>query len=328
MSHILNPEVFQGTHKRRHYFEGWYFKLISRDRSRVLALIPGIALGRTAEDAHAFIQVIDANRNRVAYLRYPLEAFHAQRSRFDIQIAGSRFHGAGLHVDHKDKDHELQGEVVFHDIEPYPKTMFHRGIMGPFTYVPFMECRHGIVNLRQKLSGKLLFDGEELDFEDGEGYVEKDWGRSFSNAWIWLQANHFDDPQVSFMFSVAEIPWLGRRFNGLISFLHTPDGFHRMATYNRSRLERLSVHEGLVEAVIRSSSGTLEMEARFAPGGVLRAPKNGMMTRTIEETISAETTVRLTDRKGNVLFHGRSVQVGMEISEGAQRLAVPLPRDQ
>ena len=88
MSHILNPEVFQGTHKRRHYFEGWYFKLISRDRSRVLALIPGIALGRTAEDAHAFIQVIDANRNRVAYLRYPLEAFHAQRSRFDIQIAG------------------------------------------------------------------------------------------------------------------------------------------------------------------------------------------------------------------------------------------------
>lgn len=328
MSHILNPDVFQGTHKRRHYFEGWYFKLISRDRSRVLALIPGIALGKEPEDAHAFIQVIDARRNHVAYFRYPLEAFHAEGRRFDIRIAGSRFHGAGLLVDHRDKDHVLQGEIVFRDIETYPKTFFHRGIMGPFTFVPFMECRHGIVNLRQKLFGKLYFDGEEFDFEDGEGYVEKDWGRSFPNAWIWLQANHFEDPRVSFMFSLAEIPWLGRRFNGLISFLHTPDGFHRMATYNGSRLERLTVHEGRVEAVIRHSSRTLEMEARFAPGGVLRAPKNGMMTRTIEETISAETTIRVTDRKGNVLFHGRSVHVGMEVSEGARRLSVPPLRDQ
>ncbi len=323
MAHLLHPEVFQGARKRRAYFEGWYFKLISRDRSHVLALIPGIALGDGPQDAHAFIQAIDSRRNRVAYLRYPLEAFRPERDRFDVRIGSSRFHNGGLEVDHDGDGHVLRGEVSFWDIEPYPKTLFHRGIMGPFTYVPFMECRHGIVNLRQRLRGQLEFDGERFDFDDGEGYVEKDWGRSFPEDWIWLQANHFSDPRASFMFSVARIPWLGRQFTGQIAFLRTAGSFHRLATYNRAKIERLAIGRDQVEARIRHPSHLLEMDARFSPGGLLRAPKNGVMTRTIEETLSAEVSVRLTDRHGAVLFEDRSAQVGMEISEGAGRLAVP-----
>ncbi|HEY5465952.1 MAG TPA: tocopherol cyclase family protein [Clostridia bacterium] len=319
MARIFNPEIFQGVHKHRNYFEGWYFKLISRDRSRVLALIPGIAMGRGPQDAHSFIQVIDAHRNRVAYLRYPIEAFQTDHERFDILVGKSRFHSGGLSVDHEGDGHVLQGDVSFSDIVPYPKTRFHRGIMGPFTFVPFMECRHGIVNIRQSLHGKLAFDGEILDFEGGEGYVEKDWGSSFPESWIWLQANHFDDPQVSFMFSVAEIPWLGSRFTGMISFLRTAETFRRFATYNRSHLDFLSAKWERVDAVIHHPEYTLEMEARFSPGGVLRVPKNGIMERTIEESISAEVAIRLIDRRGSVLFEGKSGNVGMEISEGVDK---------
>ena len=42
---LWHPEAYQGSRKRRNYFEGWYYKLVNRDRSRSLALIPGLALG-------------------------------------------------------------------------------------------------------------------------------------------------------------------------------------------------------------------------------------------------------------------------------------------
>ncbi|MBP7401451.1 MAG: hypothetical protein KBA30_02430 [Clostridia bacterium] len=328
MAHLWNPEVYQGAHRRRNYFEGWYYKLISADRTRVLALIPGIALGREAAEAHAFIQAIDARRGLVAYLRYPAEAFRASSGRFDVRIGGSRFSGEGVELRHDAGEHQLLGGIRFSDIEPYPKRGLHRGIMGPFTFLPGMECRHGVVNIRQRLHGRIVFDGVGMDFEGGEGYVEKDWGRSFPSAWIWLQAGHFEDPRASFLFSAARVPWLGRSFTGLISFLRAPDGVHRLATYNRAKIERLAIGRDRVDARILRPGLALELSARFAPGGVLRAPKDGRMERTIEETLSAEVEVRLTARDGRTLFRGTSGFAGMEISEGAERLAVPPPADQ
>jgi hypothetical protein len=50
-------------------------------------------------------------------------------------------------------------------------------------------------------------------------------------------------------------------------------------------------------------------------GGVLKAPSNGVMSRTIEESISAKIKISLKDRKGNILFEEESSECGMEVSE-------------
>ncbi|WP_243392439.1 MULTISPECIES: tocopherol cyclase family protein [unclassified Mesotoga] len=31
-----------------------------------------------------------------------------------------------------------------------------------------------------------------IDLTGGKGYIEKDWGRSLPDAWIWMQSNNFD----------------------------------------------------------------------------------------------------------------------------------------
>ena len=41
---IYKPEVFQGNLKRKKYFEGWYFKHVSKDLKNVWSFIPGISL--------------------------------------------------------------------------------------------------------------------------------------------------------------------------------------------------------------------------------------------------------------------------------------------
>ena len=46
--------------------------------------------------------------------------------------------------------------------------------MGPFAFVPFMECYHGIVSMDHIIQGELEIDGVNIDFSNGRGYLEKD----------------------------------------------------------------------------------------------------------------------------------------------------------
>jgi hypothetical protein len=63
--------------------------------------------------------------------------------------------------------------------------------MGWYSYVPFMECYHGLISIDHKLQGSLQINGQEIDFTEGKGYAEKDWGTSFPEGYVWMQSNHF-----------------------------------------------------------------------------------------------------------------------------------------
>jgi len=80
------------------------------------------------------------------------------------------------------------------------------GIAGWYAWVPRMETYHGVVSLDHTINGHLHIDDEEIDFNSGRGYIEKDWGASFSAAYIWFQSNHFEQLNTSLTASVAIIP--------------------------------------------------------------------------------------------------------------------------
>ena len=52
--------------------------------------------------------------------------------------------------------------------------------MGWFAWVPRMECYHGVLGFDHAVQGHIAVDGNTLDFNDGRGYIEKDWGYAFS----------------------------------------------------------------------------------------------------------------------------------------------------
>ena len=51
--------------------------------------------------------------------------------------------------------------------------------MGWYGYLPTMECFHGILSIDHKLKGALSIDDKKISFNNGRGYIEKDWGRNF-----------------------------------------------------------------------------------------------------------------------------------------------------
>ncbi len=123
-----HPEVFQGSLRRRHYFEGWYFKLIDKGRKNAFAVIPGISLGGSLEELHAFVQCINAVTGKVHYFRYPVAEFNAADGLFDVRIGPNSFSRQGMRLrlaDHK-RVHQCRHRLFEHIEIPRKKAALPR----------------------------------------------------------------------------------------------------------------------------------------------------------------------------------------------------------
>ena len=86
LNKIFNPGMFQGKRKKKSYFEGWYFKTADSTGNNIFAIIPGISYGKTAEDNHSFIQVINAKTYKSYYFKFSINSFKFSKSDFEIFI--------------------------------------------------------------------------------------------------------------------------------------------------------------------------------------------------------------------------------------------------
>jgi hypothetical protein len=308
---LMNPLLFQGSLKRRRYFEGWYFKHVAADGGAVFAFIPGVSL--SPRGSTAFVQLIDGANGRTRWFPYPLDAFSHSRDEFGLSVGENRFSLRGIDVRLRDAEGEVEAHLAYSGITPLPFSLAAPGIMGPFAYVPFMECYHGVGSLDHQVDGEVQIGGRRFDFTGGRGYLEKDWGRSMPLAWIWAQMNGFAGPGSCLLFSLARIPWLGHTFSGFFTLLAENGRLHRFATYTGARIEGVELQGRRLSATIRDRRRVLRLEAERSHEGVLLAPVDGSMERRIGESIDARLRVRLEDAAGGVLFEGSGGNAGLEI---------------
>ena len=312
---MRHPAYLQYQDHTKRYFEGWYFKCISQDRHHAIALIPGMAIDPDGQ-RHAFIQVINAESGQTWYFDYPFESFLAARDKLVIRVDTSLFQREGLALDIHHPTGSVTGQLRFSQIREFPVSWHTPSIMGPFQFVPGMECYHAVIHLSHRIDGQIHINGEVFDFDGGAGYLEKDYGRSFPQSYVWLQASHFGHGDASFIFSRARIPWLGREFPGFFAYFTDFQGnTARFATYNCSKLSDWQVDpdSGTCSGILKGPAGQLKFSAQMVGGGTLRAPVDGSMHREIIESIRATVLVELTDHSGKRIYADRSTEAGMEI---------------
>lgn len=310
---LLHPEYFQGKLTSQNYFEGWYFKHVSQDLTSVLSIIPGVALN--ADDPHAFIQILNGITGESVFVRYALQDCELSSSHFYVRIGASTFSDMGISLDIDTPTLRLKGQLRYTDMVRYPSTPWSPGIMGWYSFVPRMECKHAVISMRHVISGQLLMNDQVVNFDGGTGYIEKDWGSSFPESWVWVQGNTFVESDASFMLSVAKIPWLGHFFVGTIAYLYVKGKTYVFATYDRSTVSHLSFHDHLLTFELKHPRYILSGEIRQHTRGQLHAPVSGVMTRMIKESADADITLQLRDRRGQTLFQDRGAHGGLEIIE-------------
>lgn len=321
---IWRPALYHGRGKQPPFFEGWYFKLVDAGEQHRYAVIPGVFIGREPGASHAFVQTLEGATGRTAYHRYPFEAFQAARDEFDIRVGPNRFRADRIELDIDRPEGRMAGDLRFAGGAPWPVTLTSPGIMGPYTFAPFMECYHGVLSFDHSIAGSLSIDGAARDFTGGRGYIEKDWGQAFPKAWIWMQSNHFGEAAVGACLtaSVAIIPWLRGAFPGFIVGLRHGGQLYRFATYTGAVIERLDLADTHVTWHMTGRTGPrhtphrLEIVAWRAEGGLLHSPERVVMLQRVLESLTARIDVRLlalTGGQEGVIFERTGRHAGLEI---------------
>ena len=151
---IKNPELFQGEkylNINKNYFEGWYFKNTTINNG--ISFIPGINID--GKNKKSFIQIITNNESY--FVNYNIDDFKFNYNPFYIQIKNNIFSKEKIHIDITDKSQHLKidGSVEYTNSKNINTNKFNPNIMGPFSYIPFMECNHAILSMKNTVNGSI-----------------------------------------------------------------------------------------------------------------------------------------------------------------------------
>lgn len=264
-----------------HGFYGWYLKCQSE--TQTLAVIPAIHRGN--QKSSCSIQIITEENNW--NLEFPADIFRKKGR--SLIIGDNKFDENGICLNLDTAELKITGELEFG-----PLFALKYDIMGPFRFLPFMECRHMIWSMWHSVRGNISVNGEDYLFENDWGYWEGDQGRSFPKEYLWTQCFFRGG---SLMLAVADIP-LGRfHFSGIIGVVLWMGREYRLATYLGARV--VQIEKGVVQIM----QGNLELEVQLLEAGEcsLRAPESGNMKRTIHENLSGWAVYQFREN-GQILF--------------------------
>ena len=247
---------------QKDYFKGWYFKC-SND-TQTIAFIP--AYHRTEHQETASLQIITDN----AAFNLPFDSLEFREKPLSVRIGDCIFSEKGIRLNIRTDKITVQGILRFGKLSP-----LRYDIMGPFQFVPFMQCRHSVFSMGHRVDGQLIINGQASHFQNGIGYIEGDCGSSFPKRYIWTQCSF---PTGSLMLSVADILLYGLRFTGIICVVMLNEKEHRIATYLGARVQ----HIGRNTVTVREDDYMLTAKKAHT----LLAPDHGNMSRTIYESAS------------------------------------------
>ena len=315
---IFHPERYQGWGKFKKYFEGWYYKVVSADEKKAFAFIPGIAMDKQGKK-QAFIQVLDGKKQTAEYIRFPARNFFSSVDMYRTEIVRNIFTSDQMVLNLEN----IKGELQFSNTVPWPNHWYSPGIMGPYTFVPFMECYHGVLSMDHEVRGRLEMNNQVVDFSGGRGYIEKDWGHSFPSAYIWVQSNHFNKAGTSIKASVAKIPWLGSSFVGFIAGVYYNDKLLQFTTYNKTQLIQSKASEDTVELVMENKKYLLEILVHRSNATELASPVAGLMNGRISESMTSIIDVKVTDKiSKEIIFNETGRNTALEVAGDIDEITI------
>jgi hypothetical protein len=139
-----------------------------------------------------------------------------------------------------------------------------------------------------------------------------------------LQTNHFSEPGISIKASVAKIPWIRNAFTGFIAGVWLKDKLFRFTTYNNTDLKKSFADTDKLELVMENNNYRLEILAHRDRATELASPILGLMNGRIEESMTAETEVRLYDKIQNTyLLDDTGRNTALEVAGNIPEIMMP-----
>lgn len=291
---------FKGSAYRKNYFEGWYLKFILDDHNTI-SLIP--SLHRQGQLVQASLQTIFSKDEISQTVSSTYSALNHQITfPFEFRLGENLISSNQIIIN--EPHLKLQAEIQH--VVPYP-----RNIMGPFQFFhTIMPCNHGLLAMRGKAKVKVSSDLIQGSYE-AQLYVEKDWGDTFPDRYIWIHAD-FPKENVALFFSVATVRVGKLKFPGFIANILIDEEHYTFATWN---LAQLKVTGSPTDIRIDLANKDMKVTLHAHPQHMvnLHSPIDGIMNSSIREALSAPLqmilqlksgkTLKLTTQRASVEYH-------------------------
>lgn len=277
------------------YFCGWYFKCQSEQE--VFSIIPAIHIENGKRSCSIQVITLDGAWN----VTLPYCSFYKKRKtkELEFRMGENYFSMKGISLNLHTQELQLEGNIEFGRA-----IKIGYDIMGPFRYIPYMQCRHSVFSMKHTVNGSFILNGKAYDFKNGIGYIEGDRGYSFPKQYVWTQCCCDNG---SIMVSVADIPIARFHFTGIIGVVYWNGKQYRFATYLGAKV--MKIKNGTV--MIRQGNMILTVKQIEKKEQSLYAPVNGKMQRTIHESPACKAMYCL-EKGGETIFMETSEMASFE----------------
>jgi hypothetical protein len=211
----------------------------------------------------------DASRTFGFHRRFPWATFESHRDPFAIAIANNRLahdHTSGkVSGDGHTVEWDLRWEPAQRELRMYPALAYTAKI-GPTTaYTP---------NPRVPLSGTIVVDGEQLDFDRAVAGQTHLYGKKHAFAWTWAHCAELTGaPGALLELISARIQRGGRTLPPLTMVVLDLDGErHELNQFRHVAMNRASWKTGHVKFLARSATVKVEGELLARPEEMITAP--------------------------------------------------------
>ena len=82
-----------------------------------------------------------------------------QDKQLSVKIGENQFSEKGININIYTKDIIIQGNLNFSHLSPIKYD-----IMGPFQFIPFMQCRHSVYSMRHRIDGQINVNGQPVSY--------------------------------------------------------------------------------------------------------------------------------------------------------------------
>jgi len=257
-------------------------------------MIPGVQM--SDDDRHAFLMI--AYENISHYYRFPFESFSSSTDEYSVRIGENRFSYDKIFINVQPNEGDDASEIfqmnltLSSHIKIPDLSVIAPGTMGPFSWMPTLQCYHHVLSMKYDVSGTMQ-DKEDVT---AVGYLEKDWGTEFPSIWIWGQANQWQsNVSASLFFSFALIPWyFGFKFPGFLIIFEYNHEFYRFNTYLQSNVHNLEINQTTNEVSFdiydvlfryKLHVQTLVNPNENVNGALLYGPRNQRMEKYVKEIL-------------------------------------------
>lgn len=313
---MMNKKAFfNGNLNKKKYFERWHIYLIDALKQYTLNLSVGVLL--QGREEYAFIQ-ISSNQSELSHIiKYPIELVSYTND--SIMIENNILSAEFIQLDLKDEHFHLVGKITFAKGKQIDTTIWRPGLMGPFKFLPFLKSYHEVLSLTHPIMGELEFNGKMFNFNEGKGAMDKDWGRSFPNVWIWMQCNHFQNHDAALMVGVARMPIYLNYYTAFAVPFYFNDKVETYANYTGAHIAKLYRYKGYIHLIITEKSKVIDLKIFGKEDIPLVASPMGNPIRDIYEYTGAKVEVKVT-QGGRVVFEDIGEHAYLKIGGNTSKL--------